>query len=162
MRAFLCRVSSLFFHCIDWCFVNGSHWKTHDSLPVMICPRCIGSASQSFKNISAMKPRSFFCSGIKTFKTSFEYTFVSKFCYRILCILVREISTLLETSLIVFRWAFSFSCFTFFNVVHVARSGQSTRLRASSPTNSHPLRKRPTHFFTPVLFFQHVRAVHTR
>ncbi len=67
----------------------------------MIHPVSVGSALQSFKNISAMKTRSFFYSGVKTFKTTFEHTFlVYRFCHRISCTLVREISVLSATSLI--------------------------------------------------------------
>ncbi len=95
------------FHCIDWRFVDELYLKTHDSSPGMIHPRSVGSASQSFKNVSAMKTLSFFYSGIETFKTSFEYTFfIFKFCRRILCTLVHEISVLSATSLIIFWWSF--------------------------------------------------------
>ncbi len=49
MWAFLCYCSSLLFHCIDWCFVDRSYSKTHDSSPMMVHPRSIGSASHSFQ-----------------------------------------------------------------------------------------------------------------
>ncbi len=104
MRALLRCGSSLLFYCIDWCFVDRSYLTTHNSSPMMIRPRSGESASQSFKNISAMKTHSFFCFGIKTFKTSFEHTFyISKFCHRILCPLVHEISVLSAISAIVFQ-----------------------------------------------------------
>ncbi len=69
-----------------------------------IVQKCFcNAASQSFKNVSTMKTSSFFCSGVKIFKTSFEHNFfISKFYHRILCTLIREILVLSATSLIVF------------------------------------------------------------
>ncbi len=152
MRAFLCRVSSVLFHCTDWHFVDGSCSKTHDTSPVMICPRSVRSASQMFKNISAMKTRSFFCSSVKAFKTRFEQTFfISKFWCRILGTHVHEINVLSAPSLIICRQPFSISCFIFSMLCALHAVARRT-VRASSFTNSLPLWKWPTYFFTAVLF----------
>ncbi len=62
---FPCPGSTLLFHCIDWYFVDWSYSKTYDSSPVMIHSRSIRSTTQLFKDVSAMKTRSSFCSGIK-------------------------------------------------------------------------------------------------
>ncbi len=132
--------------------LTDSLWADHIRKPVMIYPRCVGSASQSFKNIFAMKAHSFIYSGIKTFKTSFEHAFfISKFCRRILCSLVYEISVLSAISLIVFRRAYLTSRF-FFSTLCALYSVAGRPAQASSSTDSLSLRQWPAHFFTAVLF----------
>ncbi len=151
MQAFMYRGSSLLFHHINWRFVDGSYSKIHESSSVKIHSRSLGSAKQSFKNVSAMKTRSFFCSSRKIFTTSFEYTFfISKFCRRILWMLVRKISVLPATSLIVFT-------FYFFNV-HALHAVADRPARASSPTDSFHFGNNLT---TSSLLYSSKHACHT-
>ncbi len=148
MRAFLCSGSSLLFHYIDWCFVDGSYLKTHNSrrddqskkhcIRLAIVQKCFCNEDSVLSSVPASKlskPVSNTPSCPNSDVEFYAYSYAKyRYCQRHL-------------------WSFSGGPSWFLvSLLYFACSCRSTSSSIIAHWFSSALEMWPTHFFTVVLF----------